>query len=267
MKIVFTDGDFTECWDGVFFKKLSGYPNITEWEIQNVLDFIAYENAHGRECIFEEQGSIYQKIMETRNSGKKSRVPVPKKIEECTACPKYRGCMTDFVCHTSSVENAVKILGCGSLLSAVKARGESAEKLMKEKRNAAHDPADYFEYVMFSWGNCQAGDRLVMERKLGRFPDEEDLGRYFTPGVRYYFRYDELVRHPGAVFDGVLPLKVKDEVVLRDWVYAITVPEPERNVIENTVPHELKDRVYYIKNDCRDIWEWSEKVYEFIKGL
>lgn len=29
-------GEFecTECWDGVFYKKLANYPVITEWEIQ-----------------------------------------------------------------------------------------------------------------------------------------------------------------------------------------------------------------------------------------
>lgn len=46
---------------------------------------------------------------------------------------------------------------------------------MSEQRNAANDPADYFEYIMFALGNCQAGDRLVIERELGRFPNEEDL--------------------------------------------------------------------------------------------
>jgi hypothetical protein len=44
------------------------------------------------------------------------------------------------------------------------------EELMAGSRNAAGDPADYFEYIMLAWGNCQAGDRLVMERKLNRFP-------------------------------------------------------------------------------------------------
>ena len=29
MKIEFGDFEFTECWDGVLYKKLSGYPEIT----------------------------------------------------------------------------------------------------------------------------------------------------------------------------------------------------------------------------------------------
>lgn len=42
-------GEFecTECWDGVFYKKLANYPVITEWEIQTVLDFEHYEKQNG----------------------------------------------------------------------------------------------------------------------------------------------------------------------------------------------------------------------------
>ena len=55
---------------------------------------------------------------------------------------------------------AISILKCGSLLSAVNARKLPDTVLQKEDRNAANDPTDFFHYVMFSWGNCQAGDRL-----------------------------------------------------------------------------------------------------------
>ena len=116
---------------------------------------------------------------------------------------------------------------------------------MAEKRNAANDPADYFEYVMFGWGNCQGGDRLVMERELGRFPDEEDLSVHFRPGVRFYFRYDELEEHPGRVFDGVLPMKVKDEVILKDWVHRIIIPEELRERLEVYIPEDLQSRVVF----------------------
>jgi len=88
--------------------------------------------------------------------------------------------MTDYVCHTAPVENAV----CGSLQTPTKWRGISALVLKAENRNAANDPEDYFDYVMFSWGDCQAGYRLVMERKMTRFPTEADLSVDFTPGVQ-----------------------------------------------------------------------------------
>lgn len=89
------------------------------------------------------------------------------------------------------MENAVSIFRGGSLLSAVKARNLPAETLCLEPRNAAKDPADYFDYIMFSWGNCQVGDRLVMERKLKRDSNKEDLSAEFQPGIRFYFKYNE----------------------------------------------------------------------------
>ncbi len=267
MKIKIGNFGITECWDGVFYKKLAQYPYISTWEIQTILDFIRYEKRNGRTCEIEAEEKILHAIDRYKpdyEQGK--RISPPSKIEECTACPKYKGCMTDFVCHTSSPENAIKIMDSGSLLSPVLARSIRASELAKEARNAANDPEDYFDYVMFAWGNCQAGDRLVMERKLGRFPNEEDLSRYFTPGVRFFFRYDKLTHHPDATFEGVLPLKVKNEIVLKDWVWAIIVPTIYRQALEPHIPEDLKSKVHYVQNDCSNIWEWSEKVYEYAKN-
>ncbi len=259
--------EITECWDGVFYKALSDYPAISDWEIQTVLDFIRYEEENGRSCTIEAEDSILRAIESYRQNSAGCRVPPPRIIKECTACPKYKGCMTDLVCHTSPVGNAIKILDCGSLLSPVQARKMTAEDLCTESRNAANDPEDYFDYIMFAWGNCQAGDRLVMERKLGRFPDENDLGTGFTPGVRFFFRYDELIHHPGAVFEGVLPLKIKNEVVLKDWVLAVIAPEEHRQALEGHIPDELRTRVHFLEKENCDIWKWSEKVYEYAVSL
>lgn len=260
--------DITECWDGVFRKKLSRYPRITAWEIQTVLDFIRYEASNGRPCVIEAEKEIMDAIERYRPAYDQGiRIQPPPKIEECTACPRYKGCMTDYVCHTSSVGNAVKIFRCGRLLSPVLARKKSAAELQKESRNAANDPEDYFDYIMFAWGNCQAGDRLVMERKLGRFPDEKDLSEGFTPGVRFFFRYDELICHPNAVSEGVLPLKIRDEIVLEDWVSAVIVPENCRRTVESCIPEGIRSRVHFLENDCKDIWGWSEKVYEYVRSM
>ena len=45
--------EFTEVWDGVFYKKLSDYPRISDWEIRNLIEFIEYEEQHGRLCEIE----------------------------------------------------------------------------------------------------------------------------------------------------------------------------------------------------------------------
>jgi hypothetical protein len=142
-----------------------------------------------------------------------------------------------------------------------------ARELMKEARNAAGDPEDYFDYVMLSWGNCQAGDRLVMERKLKRFPNEADLSVDFTPGVRFYFCYDVLATHPGRVFDGVLPMKIKDEIALDDWLYAVVIPESLMPTLKSHIPPQLRQRVICVAHAGEDIWQWSQKVYRAIEEL
>lgn len=106
-----------------------------------------------------------------------------------------------------------------------------------------------------------------MERKLERFPNEEDLSIYFKPGIRFYFKYDELIKHPNATFDGVLPVKIKDEIILRDWVYRIVIPTYLKDNMEDSIPSYLKNRIIYIENDCKNIWDWSEKVYSIIEKM
>ena len=267
MLIKIGDFEYSQVWDGVFYKRLSNYPQISDWEIRTIIEFIKYEKRYGRECKIEcEDRDILNLINESFiNKEKYLSTSRPKLLTECIACPYRKGCVTDYVCHTTSLDNAKKIFECGKLLSALNARKVSVEELMSEKRNAANDPADYFEYIMFAWGNCQAGDRLVMERKLGRFPNDDDLSVNFTPGVRFYFKYDQLLKHPNAVCDGVLPMKVKDEIILSDWVYKIVIPMKLKNDLGLYIPANLNDKIIYIENDCKDIWDWSEKVYRIIE--
>jgi len=263
------DFEYTEVWDGVFYKKLANYPQISDWEIRTIIEFIEYENTYGRECNIEcENTDLLNRINgQIKKKELYLAAPRPELLTECTACPYRKGYVTDYVCHTTSLDNAIKIFECGRLLSAVRARQVPVEQLMNEKRNAANDPADYFEYIMFAWGNCQAGDRLVMERELGRFPNEEDLSTYFRPGIRFYFRYDELIKHPDATFDGVLPVKIKDEIILKDWVDRIIIPTSLKSKTEGSIPSDLKNRVTYVENDCKDIWDWSKKVYRIVERV
>lgn len=266
MEIRIGEFEFSEVWDGVLYKKLKDYPSISQWELKNIAQFVLYEKMHGRECILTcEHDGIRKKAEDAMQHPEKYlSAETPALIQECTAC-LHHGCLTKWVCHTASPENAIKILDSGKLLSAVGARNLPAEQLMLESRNAAKDPADYFHYVMLSWGNCQAGDRLVMERKLGRFPDGRDLSERFTPGVRFYFRYDRLIKHPNAVFDGMLPVKIRDEIVLEDWVDRIVIPKEMQDEMLMHIPKKLLVKTVFVEKDCPDIWSWSKKVYETVE--
>lgn len=65
----------------------------------------------------------------------------------------------------------------------------------------------------------------------------------------------------------MLPLKVKNEVILKDWIWTIVAPSDYRELLLPHVSDELAGKVHYLENDCVDIWAWSEKVYEFVKSL
>ena len=64
-------------------------------------------------------------------------------------------------------------------------------------------------------------------------------------------------------WNGVLPVKVKDGVVLRDWVHAIVVPAEYRDKIGTHIPEGLSEKVCFVERNGVDIWKWSEIVYEY----
>ena len=135
--------DCTEVWDGVFYKNLSRYPQVSDWEIRTIIEFVEYEEKYGRTCEIEcDDESVLRKVLDgMEHKEAYLSVPRPKLLTECTACPYRKGCVTDYVCHTTSADNAVKILQCGKLLSACNARQVPVETLMGERRNAANAPA------------------------------------------------------------------------------------------------------------------------------
>ena len=256
-------------WEGIYYFALSDYPNISDWELRNLLLFLEYEKQHGRQTdIICEDDNILQTVNRAiANPAAFLATPKPSLITvpACTNCKKG-GCVTDYLCHTTEIENAKLILKCGKLLSAVKARNKTGEELSKEPRNGAKDTPDYFDYIMFTWGNCFAGDSLVMERMLNRRPSEHDLSIGFRPGVRFYFMYEDIFAHKNYANDGHHPAKIKDELSLADYLRCCIIPELHRAEFEGIIPASLADRVIFVENDCKDVWEWSDKVYNFVKG-
>ncbi|MBN2076561.1 MAG: hypothetical protein JW762_13515 [Dehalococcoidales bacterium] len=258
------------------------YPNPTDWELQHLIEFFLYEITHGRNVAlwcrddrinnqiiesidrFFSRGNfnlsefIKQKLdTQAERSGK-----IPEKLTHCKSCIE-KGCMTRLVCHVTSVADAENILRTGEILSASNARGKSGEELALESRNATGDPPDYLDYVMFTFGNCTAGDRLVMERALGRSPSQEELNEEFEPGVRFYFRYNDLIKHPGFRSDGYHYCKIRDSVQLDDNLLVIVAPESTRYILINVVLAGLKEKLVFVdETEYPDILAWSHRAYK-----
>lgn len=258
-------------WDHVYYFALSDYPNISDWELRKLICFCDYEKKHGRKTKIACKKRSIVKVVRHAFANPALFIPAqkPQFIPGYTACGqcKQKGCLTEFLCHTTNVESAKSIFRCGRILSAVNARNQPAAALAEEPRNAAGDPPDYFDYVMLNWGNCQAGDRLVMERMLGRFPDERNLSVGFQPGIRFYFAYNTIAAHKDFTEDGCHAAKIKDALALAEYLYCCVIPSQHKAEFEDIVPGPLAERVFYLENDCGDIWEWSDKVYGFVSDM
>ncbi len=151
-------------------------------------------------------------------------LPPVEKLTRCQACLD-RGCMTDLACHATSVETAATILASGRILSACRARQLPGEVLAREPRNAAGDPPDYFNYVMFGAGNCPGLDKLIYERVIGHPPSWEEFEENFQPAVKFFFRTLDLVMHPDFCSDGHHQAKIRDELLLEPLLAFAIIPE------------------------------------------
>ena len=268
MQVNIANHDYTIIWDGVYYFAISDFPHISSWELKKLLTFIDFEKRHGRhvEIVCEDINITDTVNYAIAHSDEYKNASLPNKITECTYC-NDNGCITTFVCHTATPDNAKKIFASGRLLSAVKAFSKTGEELVSDPRNAAGDPADYFEYIMFSWGNCTAGDNLVMERLLGRGATDGERENALMPGVRFYFRYEDIIGHHGYVFDGYHPVKIKDELLLSDYLYACIIPKQFQIEFINLIQSEICDRVYYLEQNGLGLKDWTEKAYNFIERL
>jgi hypothetical protein len=251
-------------WDGVYYFALSDYPSLTDWELKQLILFVEYEKQHNRTTTFDcDEEVILSRINKALDSPDNYlEVPIPEKITACTAC-KQGGCMTKYVCHTTNAETAKSIFAYWKILSAVNARKADALTLSQEKRNGAGDPPDYFDYVMFNFGNCFGGDSLVIERKNDGIITDYDLDEGFKPSIRFYFDYDKLSKNPRYVPDGNHHMKIKDFVLLSDMTACI-IPSALRDEMESVIPGTLRNKVHYMVYENDGVWNWSDKVYSYI---
>ena len=235
---------------------LRKYPQIQDWEWNNILAFLCYEKAQGTELkIVCENKEILSLV---RNAF--------LKLDGTEYIPPIADAIEEFVYHATDVYAAQKILTDGKLLSATKVYRKPGEVIAFERRECEwKDPADFYEYIMFGWGTHLVGDYVVLSEN---FHCEEDLLKgNFNAGVRFYIKYKDIIKHKGHTFDGYHPIKVKDEVVLSDYLFACIVPEQYKEQMDNCISQELLPKVHYLTQKGLSLQKWNDKVVEYIKKL
>lgn len=291
--VVITVADYDYClsWkigSGITLRhyqlSLGNCPELSDWELQSLNEYLLYEIHQDRNVViwcksgqasqsihnsvagfFNHKNMTLEEFVKSKLASQPERAKhIPLELTRCQGCQEKK-CITDLVCHVTSVADAERILESGVILSAVRARNKSREELVRETRNAAGDPPDYFEYIMFTFGNCIAGDRLVMERALGRGPSQEELTEEFLPGVRFYFRYHDLVNHPGFCSDGYHLVKIKDRLELSPYLIA-AVASKTASVLAKAASPEISRRLIFISSSPdNDLLSLSSQAYRIVK--
>ena len=252
MVLNISNRNLTVIENGIYYFELSDYPRIKDYEMHNIITFINYERLHGRKTdIICDDENIIEAVNNATAHPDKYTLPHPKDA---------------FIYHGTNIDAAQKILSCNRLLSATRVYGKTGEALAHERRNSLwNDPADYFEYIMFCWGDNPTGDYVVLS---DNFPNAEDLEQgNFNPGVRFYFRLGDIMQHHGHIFDGYHAVKVKNEIILADYLHSCIVPEQYKHELINRIPEELTTRVHYLSQESLGISDWNDKVYNLVCTL
>jgi len=239
---------------GVYYFGLSDFPHITKSELKKVVAFVKYEKSHGRQT---EIVCLDEKILAAVNEA----------VLNCESAEStILAAESEYIYHATDITSAQKILSSGKLLSAEKVYGKSGEELSFQKQDSLwNDPADYFQYIMFCWGDSPIGDYVVLSED---FPCEEDLLKgKFNPGIRFYFRYEDIIRHPRHIFDGYHPVKVKDEIILADYLFACIVSEQYRADLDGFALPEVAQKIHYLFQDGIGLAAWNNNVYDFVREL
>ena len=263
----------------------SNYLNPTERDLQDLNEYCLYELSHGRKVpIWIEDARVRHVVgnsvrtffapgmedidsfIQTSLLSQRDRMLALPQVDKLTRCQFCidKGCMTDLVCHATSIETARRIVDSGRILSACKASQVPGEKLASDPRNAAGDPPDYFEYVMFSAGNCPGPDKLVYERIIGRSPSWEEFEENFQPAVKFFFRSLDLIMHPDFCCDGYHRIKIRDEIALEPLLLVVIIPEGlagSTDLIESANKRELAAKVVSRDFSGYGPKEWAHLTY------
>ena len=85
------------------------------------------------------------------------------------------------------------------------------------------------------------------------------IAEFRTPSVRFYFRYEDILQHPGYVFDWYLPVKIKDDLLLADYLYDCVIPIQNHGKFTNIIQLMILDKVHYLSQDSFWLLDWLVK--------
>ena len=158
---------------------------------QRLYDFIAYENAHGRQVHVDAPGIDIAKLPRPPDG---IRPGDPRYVVHSTLLSSYENILRDG-CLKSAAQLNIQAVGFAPL-------GE---------------PPDYLNYIMFAPMGEGCGAEIVVNFRL-RGAVCYDPNAAYTPQARMYFDAHNIIADGLAVRDGVHVLKVRDTLPLEPYL-------------------------------------------------
>lgn len=193
------------------------------WEFK-IFDFIQYHASYNKNIILavdQKDLDIAQTVYGNHSYQDKFLRPYERKV----------------LVHTTTKESYNSIMQDGYLKS-----WDTLKKLGFLTENTPigrlfGDPTDYSEYIMFTNGGLGA-ERVVSSRQKGKIDLNYDSP--YIAGVRFYFDADKIAKDGLLVRDG-RHLKVKDKLLLKDYILWIATPDI-LGIREETTPRLFADK-------------------------
>lgn len=216
----FTGGAFDQNWGGLFFLNRDdfmiyngrgknnlycvGFSRNVNNICDRAVDFVRYENYHGRRVIL---GSDYQTDIEPMllHGASASRTEVR------ASDPRY-------VVHSTSAESWARIIDDGELKSLARLRKEGIP-VRTISNTMFGEPDEYLDYVHFSNYDSEGPEIVVLSHQIGEYCSDADTE--YTPGVRIYLDNHRLISDGLMERDGLHLSKVRNGVPLVPYVVAV----------------------------------------------
>lgn len=189
-------------------------------------DFVHYEISYGRTVgIWVGYEGVIDRILRAIEA-KVPQIDARMPLSDACCCRPFRqGCEGQWVCHATPLESAQTVLDAGLLMTRPRRSGEILSTVAtRMQATGQSDPADYFDYVCFANGNCVAPDIVSMQRQRGFNLSVQTCDQQFYPGVRFFFRYQDLCHHPDVAHDGIQTIKIREQINLDAYMVAAVVP-------------------------------------------
>jgi hypothetical protein len=175
-----------------------------------LIDFLRYENAHGRTVILSFPQDIDVDAFVARALSRTPEANIvrpgdPKVIVHSTALPAWESILADGE------------LKAASLLGIERGQAHGAQGFSEIERYYQGEPSEYTDYIMFS-GMGSTPEKVVASHKAGRFVSDEN--EVYEPGIRLYFDNHRIIADGLGTRDGLHLIKMHRRLPLAPYLLA-----------------------------------------------